>query len=315
MPTLKSRPAGGRCRAGGNDARPYQSPAVDAEPMNSPTTFAPTGLQLRRPRFPALFLCLLVLALAYEPGAAHDPYQELVARKRVLSARLDSLEMLKQARKRQGRELAELEENVSRVKDSIAAVRAEVAALTPASQVAPPLEPGADGFLGRLASLRPQGILDWVIVAVGAVAVLSGIVLVVGLLHTIVGGSRRRPKRARPSRSVPAPSVRPRSASPAAGVPPTVSGAPADIDSEGLESLRQRMHDDIERIRRFDEEHSPFDSERPAPAPEPVDEGAGEVRDRVLAAARQGLDVQEISRRLHLSVDQVALILRVSGRG
>jgi hypothetical protein len=37
-----------------------------------------------------------------------------------------------------------------------------------------------------------------------------------------------------------------------------------------------------------------------------------ETRKQVVAASQQGLDVQEISRRFHLSADQVSLILRIA---
>ena len=50
----------------------------------------------------------------------------VISRKEILSARLDSLEMEKQIRKRKGEPLGDLEDECRRVHDSIAALRVEI---------------------------------------------------------------------------------------------------------------------------------------------------------------------------------------------
>ncbi|MBD3317180.1 MAG: hypothetical protein GF344_15445 [Chitinivibrionales bacterium] len=251
--------------------------------------------------------------------AVDTPYEELVGRKKRLSAQLDSLEMLKQLRKKQGQNLEELEKSAALVKDSVEAVRDEIAALTPSADVAQPLKTESEGLLRKLGILEPEGLFDWIIVAVGAVAVLSGIILVIGLVHTIAFRPRHRPKHGRMQRTAPQAPVS------TAGVKhkqiparnpttPTVSRSSADIDTESIESLRQRMHDDSRRIQRFDKGAMPFAAETPESKRHEMIENGGGIRGRVLSAAHEGLDVHEISRRLHISVDQVALILRVARR-
>ena len=86
----------------------------------------------------------------------------------------------------------------------------------------------------------------------------------------------------------------------------------ADIDTDGLESLRKRVGEDIRRIQRLDSEKP--DGLHAAAASDAVT-GAAEgttLRERILEAALEGLDVHQISKRFHISIDQVALILRVA---
>lgn len=293
--------------------------------MKPPAPIPRIAFPVPVPRSVRSLWCLLSLLLFVSSGGGQVLYEEMAERKKALDERLDSLEMVKQTRKRRGEDLAGIEQSVASVKDSIAALRAEIAALTPENQVAPPLDTGSAGLLSTLGLPKPQGLFDWIIMAVGAIALVSGLVLVIGLFHSLLTRSRRRPKAVRPQRAAPPPSPppAPRSTPPPAApamprpFSPKESDTPADIDNESIESLRQRMHDDIARIRRFDESMT-FETEPPpSPPPPPVEpsgEEGGDMRQKVLAAARQGLDAREISRRLHLSVDQVMLILRVAGR-
>ncbi|MBD3390690.1 MAG: hypothetical protein GF418_01565 [Chitinivibrionales bacterium] len=250
---------------------------------------------------PAVLLVAAAVCAAPSPGR-----EEIAARKEALSLRLDSLEMLKQERKAAGESLVDLERAAAALRDSIESLRSRVENLSAKGVLPAPERPAGRSFgVAALARrLKGRSVFDWVILAVGIVAVVAGVVLVVGLVRTVFGGKRTR-------RRPPGPSERPRRRVPPAGGA-SASTRGADIDKEGIESLRRRVAEDARRER--EAEHlSPGGLSGTGGG---ADAGNGDtLRDRILNAANQGLDVAQISRRFHISVDQVALILRVARNG
>jgi len=120
-----------------------------------------------------------------------------------LRHRLDSLEVEKQVRKRQGKPIEDLEAVSAELRDSLVGLRASV------PQAAPPKEAeqglssfGKIPYIEEILSFRPTGAFDWVIVGTGAVALLSGLVLVIGLF---AGRKKKRaavPKKQQVSRKI-----------------------------------------------------------------------------------------------------------------
>ncbi|MCP4648282.1 MAG: hypothetical protein GY852_11235 [bacterium] len=82
-----------------------------------------------------------------------------------------------------------------------------------------------------------------------------------------------------------------------------------------ITSLRKRVSKDIDHIQRFNKESSPFSAADETDEPQKEQDSSTALRNRIIHAAQEGLDTQEISRRYHVSVDQVALILRVAEKG
>lgn len=233
-----------------------------------------------------------------------------VSVKRDLSARLDSLEMEKQARKRRGESIGDLELESKSVRDLIAQTRQRIAEETQADPGQSPAG-GKHSVPGVPISWIPASLFDWIILVVGGIAALAGIVLVVGLLRSLVRrmGGRSRPAGPRVKAAPARRSVGRSERGTLAG------GADSETPQREIELLRQRVRSDVERLQRFnDREESPLSRLDHGVEPS-SEEGAAEKRAVVARAAREGMGVQEISRKFHMSVDQVSLILRVTGRG
>ncbi|MCL2218762.1 MAG: hypothetical protein FWC23_02465 [Chitinispirillia bacterium] len=114
-----------------------------------------------------------------------------------LREQLDSLGMLIQERKRQGKPIEDLEAASSALRDTIAELRASAPPLPP-SDLRPDSAAGFSfqAFFEDILSFRPQGTFDWVIVGTGLVAVLSAFMLFIGL----IAGRNKRP--AKPKKKV-----------------------------------------------------------------------------------------------------------------
>ncbi|MBD3421109.1 MAG: hypothetical protein GF398_13415 [Chitinivibrionales bacterium] len=262
----------------------------------------------------------------------------LAEQKVTLTARLDSLELEKQKQKRRGNSLQELEQHTAVVKDSIERLRKRIALsnTSPVKGFFKNWSASGEQAPGRVAekTLVPGDLFDWIIVIVGAIALLAGLVLLFGLLKSwtrrtgaqqkkaqksppspaSVSESARQNRPAQPSPVSPetplykATYQRPRSTSRNAEEAKNTNHASRD---EGIELLRQRIGDDIQRIRQFDK------SERPAAL---QDEKSGthrseaDVKKQILAAARAGMDAATISKKFHVSADQVTLIMKMAGK-
>ena len=250
----------------------------------------------------------------------------------LLATRLDSLEMVKQDKKRRGESLEELERQTAGLKDSLVALRGAVARKVPVAGAAPAADTGAAGspFKGivRLVKqvLKPSSLIDWAIIAIGGVAVVSGIFLMMSLAFAS-GRKKRRSGRApaqqktfggytAKGRPLVAADEADRDDEAARGEPgpsaPDDDGEPDHLEpnsDEDLNLLRRRVRQDISR---------PQSAEPPPrlaavdPVPQPA--VTNDVRRQVLAAAAEGSDIADISRRFHLSADHVSLILKVAAK-
>ena len=259
------------------------------------------------------FILSVIFLIGIKDSIA-DQDDNAISRKEILSAKLDSLEMQKQVRKRKGELLEDLEDECRRVHDSIAALRVEIVG-TDEMVAWRKKAAGEESFAASLLRLffKPANVFDWIIIIVGFIAVLSGVVLIIGLIHSITKRTRRKPQA-----SMHAPQRKPHTeGSPKSlhGIPPSDSGRAADKGDREIDTLRRRMHKDIENIQRFNTTDSPFSPQDDVRETLTDQEKKETVRENVIRAAKEGLDVQEISRKFHISVDQVSLILRVADKG
>jgi len=262
-----------------------------------------------------LLCCLFVLAFSCISGDLFaKPGKNASQAKKMLSARLDSIEMEKQIRKRKGESLEDLEIESKKIYDSITVLRTELSGYADpvsASEEEPDKGPSFSFSLRSL--IKPVNFFDWIIIIVGLVALLSGIILVAGLTHTL---SIRKKKKPPPSahilpkkldaKSVPDMPV---------DVPPLVQGDPAEKETRGITTIRQRMQSVGEQVQKEIENISPFSELEQADEQSEKEDQKNSIRNNIIQAAKEGLDVHEISRKYHISVDQVALILRVAGGG
>jgi Mor family transcriptional regulator len=254
-------------------------------------------------------------------GAEASAQQGVLLQKQVFTEKLDSLDLEKQLRKRKGLSIEELEKAADLVKDSIAEIKKQIVAGEGESLAE---AKGAEFHNTQVSRAQPasldfrrflpKNVFDWIVVAVGGVAIISGIVLVAGLFGLLF---RKKKNLQTPLHSI-------FSQTGAGDNPQIISKVPVpvtELKEEAIESIRRRMEESEQRGRTKAGEQDAGRSANVTTGDKkqvPFQAGAEDVRDtveikkRVILAARQGLDVQEISRRYHLSADQISLILRIA---
>jgi hypothetical protein len=266
-------------------------------------------------------LCVCIAGLT---GFGTVASQTITQKKRTLTEQLDSLDLEKQLRKRKGLSLDELEKAAEQIKDSIALLRKQLASgdegdVEAADRSENPGEVPQTGFLKDFQRFLPKNVFDWVIVAVGGVAIISGIVLIFGLF----GMLSKRFSRKRPPRTLNEMFPQAQGGDAAQGIPKVPQGY-AELNNKQAETIRKRIQETASNDN--DVTGSAGNAagaaaaysgtpSRSAPAAPDDDRNPRDVKNQVVEAARQGLDVQEISRRFHLSADEVSLILRMARQG
>jgi hypothetical protein len=245
----------------------------------------------------ALFFLIFLLTPLTETTAQNLAHEDPAGHFRAISQTLDSLDLEKQARKRTGRSIQELESKQAILFDSLHILKKKLQSTSPAPVT-----------VRKIASIPfpPQNIFDWIIMIVGAAAAISGVMLVIGVLRNIAGRKKSPP--ARPAgkvtyslkdiMSTPSP-LKDEDPEPAVSAQ---ENNPADdlrqrVASTQYESRLQGKSGDIDKL----------------VEPDPEPQQLNELEFNVLQAAKDGVSVQEISRRFHISADHVSLILRISG--
>ena len=129
--------------------------------------------------FYAALVCILLLLI---PAAAEMPELRL---------RLDSLEIEIQTRRRLGRPIGDLEKEKAALRDSLSELRASAppahvssvsAARENAGNFSLPDVLANIQFPGFLQPLQPHNMFDWIIIGTGAIALLSGVFLLFGII-------------------------------------------------------------------------------------------------------------------------------------
>jgi hypothetical protein len=210
--------------------------------------------------------------------------------KKMLSARLDSIEMEKQIRKRKGESLEDLEIESKKIHDSIVVLRTELSRYTDPVSLS---EKDSDTKLFSSFSLKPLinpvSLFDWIIIIVGIIALLSGIILAIGLVHTLFF---RKNKKSQSSAHILPKRLdsRPESDRPVE-LPSSVSGKTTDKETRGIDSIRQRMQSTSERVQHADERVSPFSKLDQGDEQTEKEESKNPIRDNVIQAAKEGLNI------------------------
>ncbi|NLG16910.1 MAG: hypothetical protein GX556_06205 [Fibrobacter sp.] len=209
-----------------------------------------------------------------------------------ISQLLDSLDLEKQARKRAGNPITEIETRQSQLIDSLHTIRKAIQSQTLIPEPLPH-KPSNLPF-------PPRNIFDWIIIFVGVAAIISGLMLITGILRNF-----KRKQRITDKKPAPPVTYTPRSVRQSSLQKDIPSSEP---QNDSVADLKQRIVEN--------QEQSLYS--RPGIADkliEPAEETRkmSEMEFKVLQAARDGVSVQEISRRYLISTDHVSLILRISG--
>jgi hypothetical protein len=251
-----------------------------------------------------VFIFLLVSGLVpFQQSFSND----FTAQKSMLLQKLDSLDMEKQARKRKGQSIDDLEKLSAMIKDSIAGVKKELA-LGESPSAPAPRPDNKNVMMKYLRDFRkylPQNTFDWIVVVVGFVAIIAGGILFIGLIGMAwkkIFGKRKQHLKTMHD-------IFPRAVEKSDAGRLSKPGEPdTEEGDQRIEFLRRKIKEDG------------IDAAVPASGPNHLqtaiqEEGAGDMAgltSRIIAAAGLGADIPEISKRFHVSIDQVSLILRVA---
>jgi len=277
-----------------------------------------------------------------------------------LRLRLDSIDVETQVRKRSGKPIDDLEAAGAALRDSLMGMRSTSPSAASDDDGTPgnffsSLGPTLTSLWESAVSFKPSGLFDWVIVGTGAVAVLSVLLLLIG----IIAGRRKKKttdkkapaavKKINLARTETMPAF---PDIPTTGStydfkgrlpdnpppPPTQPQVPAELESL-MDTLRK-----VSPIQQQQQATPPQPPAEPAfsspppppPPPQPYTPptplivtapdsspsqrkrnanipkaGSPGFNESVIADAKNGLSDIEISRRYHISVDQVRLMLRM----
>jgi hypothetical protein len=261
--------------------------------------------------------------------------QDMAQKKRIFAEKLDSIDIEKQLRKRKGESIVGLERLAESYKDSIADLKMQMAqgneALETKNESRDTSARGAgQGIFSQISGVfkfLPRTLFDWVVVIVGCIAIVSGIILFVGLIGLLSKGFTRRKKPPRTLHDL-FPQIPERTAE---DVFPKVGETTAEENNETIDLVRKRMQEtavsESEKnsiLAIFDEQSRGAGQVPDAPAvsgPSDREQKAAsakewkntpDIKKQVVRAMQEGLDVSDISKKFHISADEVSLILRLA---
>ena len=226
--------------------------------------------------------------------------------KQALTRKLDSLDLEKQVLKRSGQSISDIELQQTELLDSLKLIREKIQS-SYLSQSRP------YKATSKVSIPRPQSLFDWIIVAVGATAVLSGLILIIGLLKTFSSKPRRRRTNSLKKKATQTYTQMQHSEPLQKPVlPPPEHPVFPDTLPDPITRLRMRIIEESKTEEAMEQTpvhnvHSPV-----AHSTTLENDQEKDISNKILNASNSGLDVLEISRRFHMSTDQVSLILKVA---
>lgn len=260
-------------------------------------------------RFFILLFCLSVTALPnnLDSTIIHERVQ--------LISKNDSIDLIKQTFKRKGLPLTELEEKQRVIRDSLKMLNLQIQN----TKIAQKNSTMSD--LIRLLSNKPDTIFDWIIIVVGIIAVISGVFLISGIF-SLFSSKKKTSKSKKSSKKISEPPPK----KPAVAPQPVPSSkqsidelrALAGNTSDTVNQLRRQLKNTDTTISRAEtinhtKNQSPQEEMPPALFSDSIDQDDMQTQQKIIDAARNGLKPHDISRKYHMSTDQVLLILKVAG--
>jgi hypothetical protein len=268
-------------------------------------------LQFCPQTLPLIFLLLFISGI-FSTGNSYKDINHLAEKKKVLTQKIDSLDLLKQKLKRNGLPIVEVEQHQKMLRDSLHFLRSYIQTT---SEITPATPNGSNKFYFFQ---KPSNLFDWIIVIVGIIATFSGLMLAVGIFRTL--GSKKRiriyPKQKREKSTPARENMVENSKKPAAAYPDyrqtsvtsTYSSYPTTENADTLEHLRKRLDIQSDSVNDDISENPAVPQSRTKINRDTVDN----IEQKVLIAARNGYGVAEISRQFQLSIDHISLILKVA---
>lgn len=238
----------------------------------------------------------------------------LLQKKQLLTLTIDSLEIEQQMLKRKGESFQNLQSRCDSLKDSVAAIKTilgegsiagkpKVVSAIPLKS-APHNSPVWKNYL-------PKSTLDWAILVVAILATVAGVALLIGLFITMKSRKKRSAAKAKSVTGThefyPNLQYANRESAPSAS-----SIAPAQsADLSMLSALRQKVAEATHH-------YTDLDKRPRITSPDSVSSSqsanSSDLHIRIRELSASGMESAEIARQLHVSFDQIQLILRLSKR-
>ncbi len=211
---------------------------------------------------------------------------ELVARLDGLYRQSEEIESKIRALQSQSQSYETEQHALELVRESIEAVRSEIRQQNEESRPAPKSTIAIGSMaIGKLRSIPIRTI--WI--ALGVVAFVALIVLISALRRQLFGQTVKRPPFTR-------------------AIPVTKKARPAPEPARTIPEKQNEREEEPESVR-------PIEEPRPAAVSRnPERQPAGSLNEQILEFYRQGLTIKEISNRLKVGLDQVALVVRLQSK-
>ena len=251
---------------------------------------------------------------------------DIIQKKRFFSERIDSLDVEKQIRKRKGMSIEELEAEAEMLKDSLAAIKAQILS-SPKSNYETKNKfnnKEKNELIEKIKNIKLfqiQGLIDWIIIIVGILAALFGAAFLWGLFGIIIKKKKRQIK---PMHNI----FYQQQELDNFNAIPKVQQPKTEEKDERLEQIRKRIEKKSisESQNKYEmdaeekkEQNSTYLKKNEYIKSNIYSKEAKEVeksdnqKEMVLRAYREGQSISDISRKYHLSLDEVNLILRMFG--
>jgi hypothetical protein len=250
---------------------------------------------------------MIVLFIVTAIGVNRNVFAEPIPSEKrinILIQTMDSLEVEKQIKKRNGESIVDLEEKTSGLRDSVRSLR-----LAMQVQTKTPVADAPKKFsMAELKQMffKARSIFDWIVIGAGALAIFAFFVLLIGMFRTLFKKPVRPPILPATVRQRALPSSEPQS-----GVRKgTISSSKSEESTDTLTRLRQRVIADTAKVP--SRMASVAAASYAANTTEKVNDSDKDIHNQVLEAVQKGIEVKEISRQLHIPADQVTLIIKMA---
>ena len=257
-----------------------------------------------------LTIIAVLFTLSSTPGL---PLRELSENRANITGKLDSLDLLKQDLKRSGSPISEIELLQSSLRDSLRNIRNQIQST---SEIAP-LQSGEKKTHRFIQP--PSNLFDWIIVIVGVIAFFSGLLLIIGISRSFTSMRRKKmPDNAGPPPPSPPPETLPHLQAETPRIilsqkEPEQTYKPADLRSDpGVTTRPADRPEPSPETEPKSRTSIPEESQTVEPMENRQGTKENSLEKQVIIAAESGLDPVTISRRFHISVDHVALLLKMS---
>jgi hypothetical protein len=230
------------------------------------------------------------------------PSSAIEVRNRLVT-QIDSLNIEKQLRKRTGKAIDDIENQQTIYLDSLNSLRKTIQSGFIASEN----HTENNRSLSHNSFAHPKTFFDWLIVVTSAVAILSCLILISGILRAAAKKMKPKSKTQQPIKNK----------------PQHRTNHQVKDDLDGKKILSQLETDSINQLRnKIKNDSINYDSPNPRtptqilkitpPLPQ-QSPTTSDLESQIFQAFQKGSDIHELSRKFQISADHVSLILKIKG--